>query len=196
MTELQIKQYSAMSLNERLAYLQSHILENNTTDLSGSILLEALAIEEDPAAQWFLVKGIGVLQFSSGVPEVLRVCRSPEKDMRHTSLHAICAWSLGRIGVLAYHPVTELLKDPDPETRRCAVDALGEIGDPRAVPALCAALERDEHSVQLWAGLSLAKIGIPALQCLERLAKGPDEPVSLIASDAIGKIGRKEFAVR
>src|SRR5439155_22919102 len=142
--------YSAMNLSERLAYLQSHVLDNNTTDLSGRTLLEALAVETDPAAQWFLVKGIGILRLSSGISEILRVCRLPEKEMRHTSLHAICAWSLGHIGASAYDSVTELLKDPDPETRRCAVDALGEIGDARAVPALCSALESDEHKVQLW----------------------------------------------
>jgi dephospho-CoA kinase len=196
MTELPIAQYRTMTPSERLAYLQSHVQENNTTDLSQNFVLQALAEEKDPALQWFLVKAIGILRLSHGIPEILRVCKSPEKDMRHTSLHAICAWSLGRIGASAFDSVIQLLKNPDPETRRCAVDSLGEIADKRAIPSLCTALERDEHHVQLWAGLSLAKMGEAALPCLERLAKAPDERVRLIASDAIGKIGRKEFAAQ
>jgi HEAT repeat protein len=196
MTDLPIEKYRTMSLDERLAFLQTHVRENNTTDLSENFLLQALAEEKDPTAQWFLVKGIGILRLSRGVPEILRVCKSPDKDMRHTSLHAICAWSLGRIGASAYESVAELFNEPDPETRRCAADALGEIGDKRAIPKLCEALERDHHKVRLWAGLSLAKMGDTALPCLESLAKGPDESVRLIAADAIEKIGRKEFAAR
>jgi HEAT repeat protein len=196
MTELSIEQYRTMTPSDRLGYLQLHVPENGTTDLSENFLLQALAEEKEPMAQWFLVKGIGILRLAHAIPEILRVCKSPEKDMRHTSLHAICAWSLGRIGGAAYESVAELLNDPDPETRRCAVDSLGEIGDRRAIPALCEALECDDHKVQLWAGLSLAKIGDTALSCLERLAKAPNESVRLIAADAIEKIGRKEFAAR
>lgn len=192
MTEPLLQQYRTLSFNKRLTFLQSHVRDDNRTDLPEDFVLDALTEEKEPALQWFLVKGIGILKLARGTPAILRICRCPEREMQHTSLHAVCAWSLGRIGLSAYDSVVELLNDPDEETRRCSVDALGEIGDKRAIPALCAALQRDEQRVKLWAGLSLAKMGDSALSCLKPLAKeaGSEEYVRLIARDAIEKLNK------
>ena len=191
MTGSQTERYRTMSSDGRSLFLESHVF-GNQTDLSADFLLEAIAEEKDPTLQWFLIKGIGILKLSGGIEALLRICKTPEREMGHTSLHSICAWSLGQIGTPAYQSVTELLGEPDPETRRTAVDSLGEIGDSRAIPLLCAALERDEHRVRLWAGLSLAKMGAGALPCLERISSEQDEAGRVIAADAITKIGRSQ----
>ena len=62
-----------------------------------------------------------------------------------------------------------LLSHPISETRRCAADALGELRTAAAIPALVSALKNDERSVQLRAGLALAKIGIQSAPFLEQM---------------------------
>jgi hypothetical protein len=195
MSDLKIEEYRAMKAHERIAYLEGHVFDDGTTELSGEFVYDALKGETAATAQWFLIKAVGILKLATGLSEVLRLCKLPEVEMRHTTLHAICAWSLGRLGTSAYEPVAELMNDPIPETRRCAADALGEIGDKRAIQRLCTALEQDDRPVKLWAGLSLAKMGDTALPCLERLAKASDALVRQVAADAIDKIGRKELAM-
>jgi hypothetical protein len=195
MIEPLLEQYRTMKSRERIEFLQSRITEGTKTNIPEAFLIEAIAEERDPTAQWFLIKGIGNLKSPDGIESLLAISRAPEVEMGNTSLHSICAWSLGQIGPAAYSSVLALLSDLDPETRRTAVDALGEIGDVRAIPALCAALERDEHKVRIWAGLSLAKMGPSALPCLNRIKSDDDEVGRIIAADAIGKIGQRRVAV-
>jgi HEAT repeat protein len=195
MTDSQLETYRRMGTRDRVAFLESRVEEGVTVDLSSNFLVEAIAEETDPTAQWFLVKGIGQLRVSEAIESLLAVCRAPEVEMGKTSLHAICAWSLGKIGPPAYDKVLTLLSDPNWETRRTAVDALGEIGDVRAIPVLCHALERDEYKVKIWAGLSLAKMGPSALPCLNRIKGEADQVGQIIASDAIVKIGQKQVVI-
>ncbi|MCW3052072.1 MAG: lyase domain protein repeat-containing protein [Chthonomonadales bacterium] len=60
------------------------------------------------------------------------------------------------------------LKDADPNVRRVAVNALGKIGDPSAIPALIGALTDTSDFVRLAAATELWKIGAPAIRALGR----------------------------
>jgi HEAT repeat protein len=171
----------------RISFLNAHIADNSTLLLE-DFLIEALHQEHHPIAIWFLIKGLGILRASSSIRLILGVCKSPEVDFGHTSLHSICAWSLGRIGKAAYEAVADLLTEFDPETRRCGVDCLGEIRDPRSIALLSKALENDEYMVQVWAGLSLAKLGEASLPVLREVARTNRGVIPVIAADAISKI--------
>jgi HEAT repeat protein len=80
---------------------------------------------------------------------------------------------------------------PDVQNRREMVDALGDIGDPAAIPALLERLERDEYvPVRAQAARALAKIGrADVLPALERAARTDTEAsVAEAAREAIAKL--------
>ena len=184
---ISMQQYQNTDPRSRAGYLDQHVTDRST-DLTEQFVLDALASESDPLAQWFLVKASGLLRSAKAIPLLIRICKDPERDFGETSLHAICAWSLGKIGRPAFDAAIELARAANVEARRTAVDALGEIGNVRAIDVLCSALQHDEHQVQLWAGLSLAKMGNEALSCLERIADERGGETREIALDAIRKI--------
>jgi HEAT repeat protein len=183
--------YEEMDINDRRLFLAGCVHEN-TSELSERFLLWALNWEKDPKARWFLIKAVGIMELKSGLPSLLQICQQPDVNLEHTSLHAICAWSLGRIGNSATNALIKLMANEDSETRRCAADALGEIGASSAISALSLALMEDDRQVKLWAGLSLAKIGPESIPFLERAAIDPNEATRLIALDALRKIEMRE----
>lgn len=187
---LVVEQYERMPTNQRQEYLDAHV--QDITDLPERFLLEALRSEPDPAAKWYLVKGLGILRSTAAIPLIISLCKGPDVDLGHTTVHAICAWSLGRIGDAALPHVMELLREQHTDARRCAVDALGELRNPAAIPALCVALESDEHPVRLWAALSLAKIGDAAIPSLHAIIERSNDIVRLLALDAIIKISNQD----
>lgn len=91
-----------------------------------------------------------------------------------------------------------ILKDEDtyPKAKGEAAVALGEIGDPAAVPALVAAIKPDARERDVMdanrhladaLGALRAKEAVPALKTL--LAKSPDGYTQVAAVDALGRIG-------
>src|SRR6266851_7046153 len=52
-----------------------------------------------------------------------------------------------------------VLEDRSPEVQKAAAEALGKLGDPRAVSVLAAVLQRGQPEVQKAAALALQKIG-------------------------------------
>jgi len=187
---LVVEQYERLSDLERVKYLESHVAED--TDLGESFLVGALESEVNPQAKWLLVKGLGIRRSRSAVALILRICRGPNASIGGGSLHAICAWSLGRIGQSAFHGVAALLEDSSPDTRKCAVDALGELRDARGIEAVRVALEKDVPEVQLWAALTLAKIGQPSVRSLHDVMARTSGRTRLLVLDAICRIGSRD----
>jgi HEAT repeat protein len=181
------KNYQRMDALARRQFLAGHV-HARYTDLSGRFVMSVLRWESDATCRWFLIKAVGLMKMVDGIPILLQICQQPEVDFKHTSLHAICAWSLGQIGDSAKNEVLMLLSHPNSETRRCAADTLGELRAAAAIPALVSALKNDEQSVQLWAGLALAKIGIQSIPFLEQTVIESAGPARLIAFDALEKI--------
>jgi energy-coupling factor transporter ATP-binding protein EcfA2 len=93
------------------------------------------------------------------------------------------------------------LNDPDEYVRWRVIDALGEIGDSRAIEMLITVLhnpiplDKGEHAFRVAFGLynaavdALAKIGMPAVEPLISALSDPDENVRSGAVKALGKIG-------
>lgn len=76
------------------------------------------------------------------------------------------------------------------EARRFAAEALGQLGDARAVEPLSAALTADDKYLARQAAQALGQIGDPrAVESLIAALKDTDVSLPLIAADALGRIG-------
>ena len=152
--------------------------------------LQLIEREQEAAARWYILRAFGVLRSEASIDLLLEVGKDLDVELGKSSLYRIAAWSLGRIGMAALFPTLSALGASTEGCRVVAADALGEIRSSSAVGMLCKALREDTWKVKLWAALSLAKIGEPALDCLSSLSKGPCDPkISLLATDAMIKIG-------
>ena len=81
------------------------------------------------------------------------------------------------------------LKDRDKGVRKAAAEALGKIGNKRAVEPLIQAFEDIDWAVREAAVEALYKIGKSAIGLLNRALKDKNELVRLSAAEALGKIG-------
>jgi len=70
-----------------------------------------------------------------------------------------------------------------------AAEALGEIGDARAIESLIAVLKDKEQKVRKAATEALGKIGEPAVESLIAALKDKEQKVRKAATEALGKIG-------
>ena len=103
------------------------------------------------------------------------------------------AAALVRIGATAVEPLSASLKHEYGDVRRAAAKALGEIGDPRAVEPLLAAVKagttdsmRDGSSLAVEA---LAKIGTPAIDIMVAALRDVEWKVRRAAVLALSEIG-------
>jgi HEAT repeat protein len=86
--------------------------------------------------------------------------------------------------------LVRLLERGDPSVRHLAAEALGDLGDPAALPALLTALAGpDEEGVRWRAAEGLARLGEPAVAGLAALAEDGDPDVRWKAIVALGDIG-------
>jgi HEAT repeat protein len=84
-----------------------------------------------------------------------------------------------------------------PRLRRAAVDALGEIGDPRALPALLGILRDGPAPLRGSAATSIAYLGDPgAIEPLRKLIATSPGQAPTDTSSAIGHDDTRRFAVR
>lgn len=87
----------------------------------------------------------------------------------------------------------EAAKNPDPKTRKQAVEVLGNVGpiDERAIPALIEAVKDRDARVRDAAVLSLSKIGPPASAAesvLDAATRDTDATVSKHAATALQRV--------
>ncbi|MDO9325408.1 MAG: HEAT repeat domain-containing protein [Methanoregula sp.] len=89
--------------------------------------------------------------------------------------------------------LSRLLEHKDPQVQYEAAEALGNLGDERAVGPLITALKRDEFSGVRWkAAEALSKIGNPAVESLIAALQYPDDDVRWKAAIALGEIGNPD----
>jgi HEAT repeat protein len=81
------------------------------------------------------------------------------------------------------------LKDENEGVRRAATKALGELGDPQAVPALMEAIKVEDGGVRHAAAKALGKIGAPAISALIQALQDENRRVRWAAAEALGQIG-------
>lgn len=186
--KLSFNKYKSYKPLDRALYLNDHI--ENTTDLSSDFCIEALKWENYSIAKWYLIKAVGILKLKSSVPLLLEICRMHDEKIDDTSLHLITAWSFGKLGECSFKPIIEeYKKSKNLKTKKCIVDALGEIGNPKAIDILISAFMENNHEIKLWTALSLAKIGKKSLNALYYLYNNTNNfKDKILILDAILKI--------
>jgi HEAT repeat protein len=86
--------------------------------------------------------------------------------------------------------LVKALRNKDHQVQYEAVEALGELKDPAAVPALMGALTGDQYSGIRWkAAEALVKIGKPSVQSLIGVIENPDPDIRWKAAVSLGEIG-------
>ncbi len=108
-----------------------------------------------------------------------------------------CNWEKAiALGSLAVEPLIAALKDGKRAVRKSAAEALGKVGDARAVEPLIAAFQKDNNrDVRKAAATALAKIGDPsAVEFLSAPLKGEDWDGERLedAAEALGELGDPE----
>lgn len=97
---------------------------------------EILRSEADPICKWYAIRALGDLRANHFGELLVDVLRQPDFEVGESSLHRICARSIGLLGSEMVPRIVSLLKELNAATRLAAADTLGEIGHPSAIPAL------------------------------------------------------------
>ena len=162
-------------------------------DSGAQYFLSILETEDDPVCKWHAMQALGQLKAREAMTVLLNIFQEPDTEFDESSLHRICAWSLGQIGEPATMGVLELLEGSHSMATICgAIDALGEIADARAVPTLARYLVSGDHQQSVWSGLALGKIGQSSLPVLLESLNGADKELVFIVVDSLAIIGTEE----
>ena len=172
--------------------LLSVLEEGNDAARKGAVA--ALVLVGEPAGR--LLPGAladGHFRVRAGAADALdRLGWSPGPEEEEMALYLIAKerWSdLTRMGSLAVEPLLRVLNDRDDSIRRRAAKALGEVRDPRAIPALMALLHDDYYSIRREAAAALVAIGAPAMGPTISALGDRDGDVRKRAADVLSEIG-------
>jgi HEAT repeat protein len=179
-------------LEERLASSNAEERREATIELgrAGNMVLPLLfrAIgDADWRVRKTAVEAIVAIGGESVVTLLIRTLSSHENaGARNSAIEALV-----QIGVPAVNTVLSALDTPDPDVRKFIVDILGDLRDPRAVPALINRLEDGDENIRVASAEALGKIRDPQavdalLACLFRPEHGW---LGYAAAEALGAIG-------
>lgn len=146
---------------------------------------EILLRERDPICKWYGIRALGDLRANQYSDLLVDVLRQPDVEVSDSSLHRSCARSIGLLGPQMVPRIVELLAESSAATRMAAVDTLGEIGHPSGIPALSRCLISGERNIQLWAALSLGKIGVESIPVLASALSSASKEEAMIFLDAL-----------
>jgi len=148
----------------------------------------------DPFISWYAAKAVGRCNVPSGVPKLVEALGRPSEPLgdNETDLRLISAWSLGKFQFeIVWDCIYPLLQTDNTLLRAGIADALGQLGDARALPALVKLSKDGPYEVRLWAALALSKIGDPARPYLRSLLEeAGTQADALIYVDALEKLDR------
>lgn len=146
---------------------------------------EILRAEADSICKWYAIRALGNLRANHFSELLVDVLRQPDVEIGESSLHRICARSIGLLGSKMVPRIVSLLKESSAAIRLAAVDTLGEIGHHSAIPALSLCLTLSERDIQLWAALSLGKIGVESISALVSALSSASKKEVMIFLDAL-----------
>ena len=183
-----LEEYVKKSNASRAAYLHAEVEEGKGLD--SSFLDRLIKFEQNPIAKWYIIKAVGLSKNLNQLEFLLDVGRAVDTEIRKTSLHRIAAWSIGQLGSATLKSVIQRYEKAEHDYEKAfLIDAIGEIGDARAVPFLARAFESTGFKVRMWTALSLAKLGEASLPVLHDLLR-KEMPLAsrLLLLDALDKL--------
>ncbi len=152
----------------------------------GLAILGPLLASADPDQRWWAVRALAELPAAQAAPHLAAALQDPDPAVRHCAAlglsrrpHAaavpalveamrskdslftrLAANALAAAGLDATPALLELLQNAPSAVRLEAVRALAQIGDPRSIPALFAALDEDSALMEYWANAGLERMGV------------------------------------
>jgi len=160
-------------------------------------LVQIVREEKDPSLR--MTAGVALARIDPSAagpaaPLFAEALRNPDGRVRHDA--TIMLQMLGPAGREATPILTELLREKAQYMRQIAANAVCYSRDPRAVPALVEALEKDaEVSVRSTAAMALGFVGPDAkaaVPALEGKLKDADIGTRIVSAEALWKITKDE----
>jgi HEAT repeat protein len=153
-----------------------------------TVLVKALG-DPHPLAREAACQGLGYLGDERAAPALAAALRDRDPYVRKRAASALVLVP-GQAAMAQLNDAA--LKDPNPEVRRYAVEAVGRINDPTAVQILIAATKDTSEPVRRYAATELGRREAKeALDALIALCADPDEDVRWQAVLAIGDLKEK-----
>jgi HEAT repeat protein/beta-lactamase regulating signal transducer with metallopeptidase domain len=147
--------------------------------------LSAAIDDREPKVREMIVWALGEIEDASAVEGLTKALADANVGVRRKA-----AWAIGELELSGEAPraLIDATRDQDREVRKAAAHALGEIGDPAAVPALAALARGTDAAVRYVAVHALMEIEDPAsVEVLVELLKDADPEVRKLAAQALGK---------
>ena len=155
--------------------------------------LSVLESESDGICRWHAIQALGCLRATEAVRALVQILLQPDIEFDESSLHRICAWSLGQIGPVATDEILNILTDAHSDSVAiAALDALGEVRDAAAIPVIKQHLQSGNHQRAIWAALALGKIGEASLPVLQDSLDEADADQVYIVIDTLAIIGTEQ----
>ena len=149
----------------------------------------AEALETDWTLSWYIIDALGMLGDTRAVPLLVDTMEHSDFDVQKSAMYALVSF-----GQVAVAPLVDIALDKDSRGRTLAVRALGDIGAPRAAPALVRVIEDHGNPWFLRAGAAkaLGQVGADeAYNLLLQVFKSgnEDENVRRCAAVGLGLLG-------
>jgi HEAT repeat protein len=149
--------------------------------------------QESPHIRQAAATALGLIGDPQAIGPLIDAFRVESGDTEDITAWLDAAEALARIGEPAVGPLITALADENWIVRASSAEALGQLGDPRAVMPLIAALSDTELQVRIDATVALGKIRDPsAIDAVAARLNDPaeDELVRSAAARALGQLVR------
>lgn len=120
--------------------------------------LQAGLLDDSPDVRQCAALGLCSHPFEPALPALITALADPDGMVSRLAVAALTA-----LGAAAVPALIDALEDEHPSVRLNATRALAGLADPRAIPGLMRALERDSALQQYWAEAGLEKLGLDML---------------------------------
>lgn len=138
-----------------------------------------------------IINALGNIGDTKAVEPLLKALNSSDRWIRRAAANALKGMNDTRIIQPLMEHILEA-KEPDPEVRKSAVEAMAILTPIEAIEPLAQALRDSSLGVRLLAGTALGRIGEPSINVLLQARHDSDSKVRDIAVATLGKIVGKD----
>lgn len=150
----EIKKYDVPVKRQVIAKLCDK-LDENIPPLFYAKLLE---VEKDDICRWYEIRALGDLKAEEYIELLIKQLSSSNVCFEQSSIHAITAYSIGKIGEKVI-PALSKLDLSSEELNIAVMDCYGEIKSEKAIPYIKEFLLKPYNKATTYAALALGKIG-------------------------------------
>ncbi len=156
--------------------------------IGGERAIEALArLLDSDSLRFSAALALAALKDPRGVPVLISALEGPETIAQWQAAAALAKFPDPRATDALIRVVRE---SGSHEARRRAAEALGAIGDPKAIPVLLEMIEKDHETLRWDAGTALSRMGNAAFQAARKALGSKDAGRRLAAMQVFENLGR------